>query len=319
MYSLCIRGGVIITPAYPSISKESNMETIKVKWVKVRYGDRPIAHAVQGGTLAEQPVYIGRVYIDRVRADKSLVPGRVIGNGSCSYVPPDTKYGECRDSNYDILVCPNTAEAFDWVTTTGDNIPSNAVEGGYKKPGEPYYIGRIRTGEGMDIVHGRVDPRAGVLTLASGFDYDHPQITTYSEFEILVLKDKAEIIEEISQQTLCNVRYNTSHEAVKHTIVPNVALANVPVRNTSSSVQKVKASTSFLITETFSWSDNVPQSNSSLKTVFKCGVPYFSFKDDAIYVTPIAVLPEQILPSDQIVYTHYPRNVLPQVTSGRLL
>ena len=289
------------------------METITVKWVKVRYGDRPIVHAVQGGTLAEQPVYIGRV-----RVDKSLLPGRVIGNEYCTYIPQDSTHGEYRDCTYDILVCPNTAEALDWVMTTGDKIPSNAVEGGYRKPGEPYYIGRIRTGEGMDMVHGRVNPRAGVLTVVSGFDNSHPQITMHSEFEILVLKDNAEIIEEISQQTLCNVRYNTSHEAVKHTIVPNVALANVPVRNKSSSVQKVKATTSFLITETFSWSDDVPQSNSSPMTIFKCGVPYFSFKDNAIHVTPIAVLPEQILPSDQRVYAYYPKNVLPQVTSGIL-
>ena len=75
-----------------------------------------------------------------------------------------------------------------------------------------------------------------------------------------------------------------------------------------------------MITERFLWSNNnIPQNNSPSMTEFKCGVPYFSFKDNAIHVTPIAVLPQQILPySDEMVYPHYPKNVLPQVTSGRL-
>ena len=293
------------------------MDTVTVKWIKSRNGDRLIDHAVQGGTLAEQPVYIGRV-----RFDKSLVPGRVVKENDycsyCKYIPPDPKYGDVRDYNYDLLVCPHPTDALDWVMTTGDNIPSNAVEGGYKKPGEPYYIGRVQTGEAMDIIHGRVDPCTGVLTLVSGFSKGQAQVTTYNEFEILVLKDKAIIIEEISQQTLCNVRYNTSPEAIKHTIVPNVALANVPVRNASSSVQKVKANTSFLITESFLWSNNnIPRNNSSSMTEFKCGVPYFSFKDNAVHVTPIAVLPHQVLPCDERVYPQYANNVLPRVTSGR--
>ena len=283
-----------------------------LKWVKASDGDVP-KHAVEGGTIAGETVYIGRI----PKHDGSLIPGRIVKSTNCCIASESESRYEFYSNSYEVLVCPYAESALGWEDITGDDIPPNAVEGGFGKPGEPYYIGRTRAGKKKDLIPGTVDPRAGVLSLCPNRSR---RITTYDSFEVLVLKGEVEIVEEISKQVFSDVKYDTSNEAVKHTTVPNVALANVAVKNESSLAQKMETSVSLIVTETFSWTDKSLEDvfNSPI-TNFKCGVPYIS-KSDVVHVTPLGCLPEQKLKLSTMQGTnffyHQQQNVIPNVTAG---
>lgn len=260
------------------------MAVATLKWIKANNGHIP-KNAVEGGKIGKEIAYVARV-----NTRERLVPGSVSKGSHCFFNDDN----ESCMSQYEVLVCPRSADALDWVETTGDKIPSNAVEGGYEEPGKPYYIGRtlVVKGRKKDLVPGKVDPRTGVLTVSSSTG----TVATHNTFEILVFKGEVEIAEEISEQILSDVIYDTSSGAIKHTTVPNVALANVPVRNASTLTQKLKTSTSLFITETFSWTDKIPRNMiNTPKTEFRCGVPYFSFEDNTVYVSTQAVLPTQMI------------------------
>ena len=286
------------------------MAVATLKWIKASNGHIP-KNAVEGGKIGKEIAYVGRV-----NTRERLVPGRVTKGSDCFF----NDGNEACMPQYEVLVCPRSAEVLDWVETTGDNIPPNAVEGGYEEPGKPYYIGRalVVKGRKKDLVPGKVDPRTGVLTVSSSVG----PVATHNTFEILAFKGEVEIIEEISQQTLSDVIYDTSSEAIKHTKVPNVALANVPVRNASTLTQKMKTKTSLFITETFSWTDKVPRNMiNTPKTEFRCGVPYFSFEDNTVYITPEGVLPTQMIQQHENSENLHslssePMNVVPRVKSG---
>ena len=283
------------------------MKAATLKWTKASNGHIP-KNAVEGGKIGKETAYIGRV-----NDNDRLIPGRVTKGSDCFFDD-----GSCVP-NYEVLVCSRSAEVLEWVETTGDKIPPNAVEGGYEEPEQPYYIGRAQVvkGKKKDLVPGKVDPRTGVLTV-----FSMGTVATHNTFEILVFRGEVEIIEEISQQTLSEVIYDTSPEAIKHNTVPNVALANVPVRNASTLTQKMKTSTSLFITETFSWTDKIPRNCiNTPKTEFRCGVPYFSFEDNTVYVTSQSVLPTQMIqiyrnPDDVHSLSSNPNNVVPSVQSG---
>ena len=294
-----------------------------LKWVQADYQAFP-EHAVEGGTLAGETVYIGRVAGYRhFKTSDNLIPSIVMKNSNnCLYIEPEATYESKSRSNYEVLVCPNATEVLEWVDATGDSIPPNAVEGGFEKPGEPYYIGRIKCNHGRkkDWVHGKVDPRVGVLIVGTG---ENRVVVTFKEFKILVLKGEGEIIEEISKQTLDDVEYNTS--AMKHTTVAGVALANVCLQNVSTSPERIKTNASYVVTETFSWFKEESGENlySAPVTDLKCGVPFFPFgESDNVHVTPQAILPGQMLKLDEEspmnLYNYYdPRNVEPPVKMGR--
>lgn len=298
-----------------------------IKWIQADYKAFP-EYAVEGGILAGETVYIGRVPGYRnFKISDNLIPCIVVkSSNTCLYIEPETSYERKSHSNYEVLVCPNATEVLEWVDATGDSIPPNAVEGGFEKPGEPYYIGRIkcRQGRKKDWVHGKVDPRVGELMVGTGEDRSRV-VVTFKEFQILVLKGEGEIIEEISKQTLDNVSYNTS--AMKHTTVTGVALANVCLQNVSSLPEKIKSNTSYIVTETFSWVKEESGENlyNAPATDLKCGVPFFSFgESDIVCVTPQGILPGQMLKLDEEspmnLYNYYnPRNVEPPVKMGMCL
>lgn len=272
-----------------------------LKWIQADYEAFP-EHAVEGGTLAGETVYIGRVAArNYLKIYNNLIPCIVVKNSNtCLYIEPDATYERNCCSNYEILVCPNATEVLEWVDTTGDSIPTNAVEGGFEKPGDPYYIGRInvRHGRKKDWVHGKVDPRAGVLIVGTG--EDRRQVVTFKEFQILVLKGEGEIIEEISKQTLDNVKYNTS--AMKHVIVAGVPLATVPLQNVTSLPEKIKTNTTYIVTETFSWfkEESEEKLYNAPATDLKCGVPFISNgESDIVCVTPQSILPSRMLKLDE--------------------
>lgn len=283
-----------------------------IKWVKASGGDVP-KHAVEGGTIAGETVYIGRI----ATPYNGLIPGRIVKSQNCCFcMLPDSRY-EYDSHSYEVLVCPYAESALGWEDTTGEDMPPNALEGGFVKPGEPFYIGRTRAGKKKDLIPGTVDPRAGVLSLCPN---KSRRVTTYNSFEVLVLKGEVEIVEEVSKQVFSDVKYDTSNEAVKHTTVPSVVLANVAVKNESSLAQKMETHASLFITETFSWTDkSLEDCINSPITEFKCGVPYFS-KSDVVCVSPLGCLPEQKLKlySMQGTNFHYihQQQVIPNVSAG---
>lgn len=261
-----------------------------LKWVKASEGDVP-KDTVEGGTVDEATLYIGRVECGR----DCWIPGVIVKHSKCcGYIVSRSNYMS-RSDKYEALVCPNAAESLEWVETTVQNIPPNAVVGGCEELGKPYYIGRIRLGKGKkkDLIPGKVDPyRGGLVTCKSA---GSNKIGTFDKFEILVTKEEVPVIEEISSQELFDVQYDTNPGAFKHTIIPNVALANVPVENESSLPQKIKTTTSLFITETFSWSNERPQNmTTAIRTEYRCGVPYVSFGNEEVCVTPDGVLPRQM-------------------------
>ena len=305
-------------------------EATALKWVKASNGDVP-KYAIEGGTVAGETVYIGRAQ----GYDTSLNPGMIVKssktcistqpksqtphfNSSFSFPIQPNLQTQLYNSSYEVLVCPNATDTLDWIETTGDNIPPNALNGGFEKPGEPYYIGRTKLGKGeKNFIIGKVNPRVGELAV---YFTDTHTISTFVKYEILVTKEKVEIVEEVLKQTFYDVKYNINARAVKHTTVSCVALANVPINNTSSLPQKMTTSTSLFITETFTWlADNVTKKGPL--TQFKCGVPYIPFDDDhdVVSVTPIGILPEQKPKVDQSSSSRVfrcSRNVYPSVSGG---
>ena len=270
-------------------------EATALKWVKANDGDVP-KYAVEGGDIAGETVYIGRA----LSYDRSLNPGVIVKSyKACLSVSPKSQNlvglqsQNQFHSRYEVLVCPNPTDVIGWVETTGDNIPPNALNGGFEKPGEPYYIGRRKLGKGeKNFIIGKVNPREGMLAV---YFTDTNTTSTFDKYEVLVTKKKVEIVVDILRQTLYDVKYNTSARAVKHTTIPSVALANAPpINNTSSLPQKMITNTSLCITETFRWLTDKSTKKGPL-TAFKCGVPYIPFDDnhDVVSVTPTGILPEQ--------------------------
>lgn len=275
----------------PSVCQQGNTKGFQygaLKWVKASEGDVP-KDTVEGGIVGEETIYIGRVNYGSDR----WIPGIIVKHSrGCGYI--DSNYMR-RSDKYEALVCPYAAESLEWVETTGRNIPPNAVVGGCEEPGRPYYIGRTYLGKGKkkDLVPGKVDLKAGGLVTCKSVGTN--KVATFDKFEILVSKGEAQLVEEISRQVFRDVRYDTNPDAIKHTIIPNVALANVPVENESSLPQKIKTTTSLFITETFSWSNERPQNmTTAIPTEYQCGVPYISFGNKEVCVTPDGVLPKQM-------------------------
>ena len=300
----------------PSACQQGDTKRIQhgaLKWVKAREGDVP-KHTVKGGTVGEETVYIGRVN----RGRDCWIPGIIVKHSRrCAYI--DSNYMSSSDK-YEALVCPYAAESLEWVETTGRDIPPNAVIGGCEKPGRSYYIGRTYLGKGKkkDLVPGKVDVNAGGLITCKSVGAN--KVATFDKYEILVNKGEVQLAEEISRQIFCDVQYDTNPDAIKHTITPNVALANVPVENESSLPQKIKTTTSLFVTETFSWSNECPQNmTTAIMTEYCCGAPYISFGNKEVCVTPDGVLPKQMQNPNDVFdcYKTYDTNILDSIDESQ--
>ena len=311
-------GGAVGTINYFLVSTQDISkimeEATTLKWVKASDGEVP-KYAVEGGKIAGETVYIGRAR----NYDESLNPGVIVKSyKNCLSVSPKLQIQFY--SSYEALVCPNATDVLDWVETTGDNIPPNAFNCGFEKPGKLYYIGRTKLGKGeKNYIVGKVNPREGMLAV---YFTDTNTTSTFDKYEVLVTKEKVETVEEIFQQTLYDVKYNTSASAVKHTTISCVALGNVPpINNTSSLPQKMTTKTSLFITETFTWLDDKATKKGPL-THFKCGVPYIPFDDnhDIVSVTPTGILPEKKPKVDESPnlrrFGYSSWNVYPRVSAG---
>lgn len=124
--------------------------------------------AVEGGRDVDGPLYVGRA-----KHEGALIPGKVNPQHGVCYIPwGGEEHGK---SEYEVLCgCPST-----WVSTSGDNIPPNAIPAGQTEDEEVLYIGRVNH-EGTVTV-GKVQPSHKVVYIPFA-----GQEVPFSEYEILV-------------------------------------------------------------------------------------------------------------------------------------
>ena len=80
---------------------------------------------------------------------------------------------------YEVLVADVNAK-YQWIRSSGGQVPHGAIQGGRTSKGEPLYIGRkIHAGV---MVPGKIHPSLGGLFIA----YDGKEHAFQSDYEILV-------------------------------------------------------------------------------------------------------------------------------------
>ncbi|XP_065163402.1 natterin-3-like [Atheta coriaria] len=125
--------------------------------------------AVQGGTDSDgSPIYVGRAFISG-----DWCPAKVVPSRKQAYVAHGSR--EHCVSNYEVLC----ERRFQWVRTSGGNIPHNAVCGGQTSGGEKLYIGRAYHNSSNTV--GKVHPSHKCLYIPYG-----GQEVKYVKYEILV-------------------------------------------------------------------------------------------------------------------------------------
>lgn len=161
-----------IHPRNHSHNNVSSNADCSNSWESASNGQVPL-NAVVGGRDASGETY----FIGRVRHDEHhLIPGKVQPSHNCIYYP---HHGEKRQNTYEVLVNRNPNQIFSWVSSSGHNIPVNAVEGGRQKQ-KPVYIGK-HWHEGALVV-GKVLPSHNCLYIPYG-----GKEANYKDYEILVV------------------------------------------------------------------------------------------------------------------------------------
>uniref|UniRef100_T1IZF9 Uncharacterized protein n=1 Tax=Strigamia maritima TaxID=126957 RepID=T1IZF9_STRMM len=142
------------------------------KWIQCSAGEMP-ANAVVGGQDGDATLYVGRAAMFG-----DVIPGKIFPECQACFV----SWGgdEHQSSEYEALVGEENA-VFEWVETSGGQIPENAVEGGVTQEGEKLYIGKAVHENAMTC--GKVHPSHGVLYIPyGGLEVPH------ENYEILVCK-----------------------------------------------------------------------------------------------------------------------------------
>ncbi|KAF5305512.1 hypothetical protein FQA39_LY01603 [Lamprigera yunnana] len=129
--------------------------------------------AVRGGTDKDgSDIYVGRAF-----HEGDWIPAKVIPERHTAYIAHGG--GEHVKDNFQVLC----EQRFDWVPTSGGNIPMDAVEGGRTENGEPLYVGRVWH-DGAHTV-GKVHPSHGCCYIP----YDSQEMC-FCDYEILVLRNE---------------------------------------------------------------------------------------------------------------------------------
>ncbi|XP_070492546.1 uncharacterized protein [Chironomus tepperi] len=136
-------------------------------WVPVSGSDIP-DNALNGGEDNGETQYVGRAH-----HEGALLPGKAVKSHGVCYVAWGG--GEHGKETYEVLVGNGN-----WVPTSGDNIPPNALPGGESEEGEPLFIGRVAH-EGTTTV-GKVHPSHASCYIAYG-----GQELAFTDYEILTI------------------------------------------------------------------------------------------------------------------------------------
>lgn len=120
-------------------------------------------NSVAGGRDAKGEVYlVGRATHRDAKGNlfpNIVIPGKIHPSHVCVYYSlegEEDEWTEYKQTEYEVLVRGNSSqESLQWVHTSGNDIPLNAVEGG-KLNNETLYVGRHRH-EGS-LVIGHVQP-----------------------------------------------------------------------------------------------------------------------------------------------------------------
>ncbi|KAF5302480.1 hypothetical protein FQR65_LT08570 [Abscondita terminalis] len=127
--------------------------------------------AVQGGVDKDgSEIFVGRAF-----HEGDWIPAKVIPARQTAYVAYGG--GEHMKEEYQLLC----EQRFDWVPTSGNNLPFGAVEGGRTSDGEPLYVGRVWH-DGAHTV-GKVHTSHGCCYIPYGGEE-----MSFSDYEVLILR-----------------------------------------------------------------------------------------------------------------------------------
>lgn len=135
-------------------------------WIPATNGQVPPG-AVQGGQDN------GVLYVARARHEGDLIPGKLVPSHNVAYIPfAGAEHGK---TQYEVLCGCNPQ----WVPTTGDRIPPQAVPAGETSSGEPLFVGRVQHEGSLTI--GKVQPSHGVCYIPYA-----GQELAFQNYEVLV-------------------------------------------------------------------------------------------------------------------------------------
>ncbi|XP_046836951.1 uncharacterized protein LOC124432248 isoform X1 [Vespa crabro] len=109
---------------------------------------------VEGGR-DDEPLFVGRAH-----HEGALLPGKVKPSHSVCYVP----WGGAEHAKTDYQVLCDCHVS--WVSTSGGNIPTNAIPAGETEDGEPLFVGRVHHEDTLTI--GKVQASHGVCYIPFG-------------------------------------------------------------------------------------------------------------------------------------------------------
>jgi hypothetical protein len=136
-------------------------------WVPVSGHEIP-DNAFRGGEDNGEVQFVGRAH-----HEGALIPGKAVKSHGVCYVAWGG--GEHSKDSYEVLV-----GNANWVQTSGDNIPPNALPGGESEDGEPLFIGRVAHEGTMTI--GKVQPSHGCSYISYG-----GQELAFTDYEVLTI------------------------------------------------------------------------------------------------------------------------------------
>lgn len=113
------------------------------------------------------------MFVSRAQHEGALIPGKALKSHGVAYIAYGG--GEHPKEDYEVLVGSGT-----WVTSSGSDIPPNALPGGESEDGEPLFVGRVQH-EGTTTV-GKVHPSHGSCYIPFA-----GQELAFTEYEILIV------------------------------------------------------------------------------------------------------------------------------------
>nr|BAN20200.1 conserved hypothetical protein [Riptortus pedestris] len=138
-------------------------------WAWSSAGNVP-SGAVHGGRDADG----GTIYVGRATHNGDVLPAKVCPNHGCAFVCWNGE--EITKLEYEVLVSEHTA----WKDAEGGDVPSEAIQIGQTRDGEPLYVGRTLIEGTLTI--GKVHPSHGVLYVP----YEGKE-ENFSNYEVLIL------------------------------------------------------------------------------------------------------------------------------------